>query len=1464
MSRDRFVGIDVGAETVKVVELACGDAPRIVRKAVLDHHKDPRRALLELLSGWDWDGVASAAVTGRLGRLLALPRVPGKAALAAGVRLFRGDEPVTIVSIGAHGFSVLELRSGGVEVLRENNRCSQGTGNFLRQLVERFGLSVEEASALCAPVTDPAPLSGRCPVILKTDMTHLANKGEDRARILAGLFDAVCENVLVLVKPGVCPPRVLLAGGVARSARVREKVRRFLTPHAMELLDVDPEEALFLDAAGAATAAAAQRAPVPPIEALFAPKEEARIETIPSLAASLPGVARMTRDEAASDPASPLVLGFDIGSTGSKLVALEARTKSVAWEGYLRTNGDPVGAAQALAREFLRGPAGARPVVSLAATGSGREIVGSLLSVCFGAEAVYVLNEIAAHAAGALHYDPRVDTIFEIGGQDAKYIRLSAGRVVDSAMNEACSAGTGSFIEEQGRRFEGITHVSQMGEEALSASCGVSLGQHCSVFMAEIIDGAVAAGVDRKSILAGIHDSIVQNYLNRVKGARSVGQVIFCQGMPFASDALAAAVARQTGASVIVPPNPGTVGALGIALLALQEVATEGRSPIDVSRFLEARVDRRDTFVCLSTKGCGGAGNKCRIDRIATIVEGQRRTFTWGGGCSLHDKGTRTKKLPDLAPDPFRERRERILAMAQRLSVRRGRPRVAMTDEFQLKGLFPFFATLLHGIGLDLDVRTGADQRVLKRGIGEANVPFCAPMQLFHGLVGEMNDGDADYLFLPMVRSLPRVRDERNSTLCPIVQASADLLRWDLGPRFGQRLLSPVFDIGLENLRSPEFVQACRDLAEGLGLGSAFPAAFEEAHAAQDEFDRANFESGRRALAFCQEHGIVPVVVLGRPYTIHNDVLNSNVPSILRSQGAIAIPVDSYPVDDDVPIFQDMFWAQGQRILRAAHQIRRTRGVYSLFASNYSCGPDSFSVHFYAYMMEGKPFSILETDGHSGDAGTRTRVEAFLHCVREDLRAGKDAEPNDFQAIERARTYLPEMRRDRDRVLIPRMGPAAEALASCLRGLGIPAETLPLPDRESVRLGRRYTSGKECVPMCITLGSLLQRIERDRGTDERFTFFMPTSPGPCRFGTYQLLHKIVLERLGWKERVRTWSPTSEGYFDGVPQGFASLVFSGVMATDLLQAALYDVRPAEREPGLADRIHRKYIDELHRRLERAAAGDVSAPSALWEVGTGRLFGVADLLARAATEFAAARTPVDLPTVLVVGEIYVRCDPFANDFVVDRLEQRGIRVRFAPFGEWIEYIDHVNLGKPARQGFGERLKSFVQRRIQGVAYATVASRLGWPERSGVVEALSAATPYLRSNLEVESVLTVGTAAHEWREGHIDAVVSVGPLECMPNKIAEAQFFHVAEKEGLLSLTLSLNGDPVDAEILDAFSYEVHERFRTRREGAGHAASAARTRRLWDAIGRRWAPVAPGTMPFHVFAKNRSACQGACTRR
>ncbi len=1415
-TKERFIGLDLGAETIKLVELTRRNGVlKRTGQTRVEHHKAPGPALLRLLEQWRWEDLAGAAACGRLSRQLALPRVPITQAQAAGLRRLRGGQATTLVSIGGHGFSVLELRDSGAEVFRENARCSQGTGNFLRQLVGRFDLSIEMASAMVEDETEPAPLSGRCPVILKTDMTHLANKGESRSRILAGLYDAVCENVQVLIKPRLSPPEIMLAGGVTRSRRVRENFRSFVDRHGMRLVGFDEEDALFVEALGSALLAADDPTPPPALDAVLAPQDRHELERLPALADHLGAVRRMERE--GPGPMSPgisgkLILGFDIGSTGSKMVALDCDCREVVWDHYVATNGQPVSAAQALMAEFAVSKAAARPVVAFGATGSGREIVGSLLATCYGVESVHIINEIVAHAEGALHYDSRVDTIFEIGGQDAKYARLANGRVVDAAMNEACSAGTGSFIEEQGRKFSHIDDVVQLGQAALNAECGVSLGQHCSVFMAEVIDEAVAAGVTNDSIIAGIYDSIVQNYLNRVKGCRSVGDVIFCQGMPFSADALAAAVARQTGSQVIVPPSPGTVGALGIALLACRTLAWRSLPPMDPKRFLDAAVTRKDTFVCKSNKACGGAGNRCRIDRITTVLEARKQNFTWGGGCSLWDRGTGRAKLPDHTPDPFREREEMVEALVQRLAGRGDAPRVALSHEFILKGLFPFFAIYLHNLGFDLTIADKAGQQTLKRGIEEANVPLCAPVQLYNGLVSAMAEEAPDYIFVPMIREVPRVGDESHSSVCPIAQASPDLLRWTLGGEQGSKLITPVVDIGPGRLDSVAFLDSCRRVACGFGINDAsWRNAYEHARAEQLDFEDRCLSLGRRALEFAEAHGLLNVVVLGRHYTIHNKVLNSNVPAILREQGALPVPVDCYPVAEDTPQIDGIYWGHSQRNLRAAWQARRSPGVYTLWCSNYSCGPDSFNLHFFSELMRGKPYAVIETDGHSGDAGTKTRVEAFLHCAAEDLAANdRPAAP---ASIRPDRIGLRDVLARGERVLLPRMGPNVPVLAAVMRGLGLPAEALPMPDRVAMRMGRRYTSGKECLPMCLTLGSLLKRLERERCSDQRFAFFMPGSIGPCRFGCYSMLHKIVLQRLGWADRVRLWSPNDASYFEGLPPGVAALVVAGCATIDMLLEGLHDARPREAERGAAQAVYDRYERALLRHLEAADQSRSSLASVMLETASGRLFGCARILDAAARDYARIRTARALPTVMVVGEVYVRSDPFANDFIIDKLERRGLQVRFAPVSEWLEYCDLWARTEGGANRLSDRLSTWLLLCIQDRAYGVMARALGWPARTRVTDTLGAAAPYLRKELGGEAVLTVGGPVHEWRHDLIDGVVNVGPLECMPSKIAEAQLFHVGEHEGLPSLSISYNGDPVDPEVIDNFAFEMHKRFRNK---------------------------------------------------
>jgi predicted CoA-substrate-specific enzyme activase len=1418
--RSLHLGIDIGAETIKLVTIAdTGNGVEILQRRIIEHHKQPLKSLREALEQ-NWGDYKSAAVTGRLGRLLTLPRIPVKSAVTEGFKNLCGeDQGATIVSIGCHGFFVLELRDNGRSVLRENSRCSQGTGNFLRQLIERFDITLEEAAQLSADVKDPAELSGRCPVILKTDMTHLANKGENKDKILAGLYDAVFENVQVLIKPGIAPPRMHLIGGVARAKRIRDSLADFCLKHEMEYVDIDCDDGLFMEATGAAIEAGRRPSELPSFNKLFATDCETSFEQLPALSDSLAGVNRKKAQtfKATGADLKQVVLGLDMGSTGSKITALNSQKEKPFWEGYTNTNGDPVGASRKLVESFIEQFGDRARVVGIGVTGSGREIVGSLLSCCYGSDQVFILNEIAAHARGATYYDPEVDTIFEIGGQDAKYIRLNDGKVYDAAMNEACSAGTGSFIAEQGNKFDNVDDVIALGELALASPGGISLGQHCSVFMAEIIDSAVGAGVEQGQIISGIYDSIIQNYLNRVKGSRSVGDKIFCQGMPFSSDALAAAVVRQTSREVIVPPNPGTVGALGISLLATDEIKLEKAQPLDLAKFVAARVIAKDTFNCKSSKGCG-TGNKCRIDRLTTQVAGRKQKFLWGGSCSLYDRGMTLRKLPNLSPDPFREREQLIEQIVERVTNGPSDgPTIGMTDEFALKSLFPFFAEFISRLGVRPIIIRQAGRDELKKGIDNSNVALCAPMQIYGGVVDRLVAADPDYILLPMVRDLPRAADEANSTTCPLAQASPDMLRHELAGK-RTKIIEPVIDMDQGNFNSPLFKKCCKALAKSLNKDlKQFEKAFKEARRTQLDFEDECRKIGDRAFAFCTKHDVPPVVVLGRAYTIYNDVLNSNVPNLLREQGAMAIPVDCYRIEDDPPVFTDIYWGYSQLNLRAAHSIRRRNDVYSLFCSNYSCGPDSFNLHFYSYIMENKPFAIIETDGHSGDAGTKTRVEAFLYCVETDRNAtdGSPTRPRTrLQDIESRKSSLTEAKKEKRIVIIPRMGENSEVVTAALRAEGMLAEALPMPTRETVRLGRRFTSGKECIPMTISIGSVLERVLTAKD-DERFTLFIPTASGPCRFGVYNLLHKIIYSRLDLDDRLTVISPPDHDYFEGTSAGFAVKLMAGFVAGDVLDNMLHDVRPIEKVRGGANAIYKKYFTRLCRMMENSPAPEML--DALKEVATG-LFGTPKLIEDAAREFAAIKDfDAEIPAVSVVGEIYVRCDPFANDFVIERLEKRGIRVRFAPFNEWIEYTDWLNY-KKIDEGRLPDKKHWLEARVASVVAHTIIDRLYWvarrdlglPERTSVLDSLAAAEGYLDPNLHGEAVLTFGGPVHEYLQGEVSGVVSVGPLECMPSKIAESQYYHASEKFDLPALTVYVNGDQVDDEILDNFAYDVKTRF------------------------------------------------------
>jgi predicted nucleotide-binding protein (sugar kinase/HSP70/actin superfamily) len=499
--------------------------------------------------------------------------------------------------------------------------------------------------------------------------------------------------------------------------------------------------------------------------------------------------------------------------------------------------------------------------------------------------------------------------------------------------------------------------------------------------------------------------------------------------------------------------------------------------------------------------------------------------------------------------------------------------------------------------------------------------------------------------------------------------------------------------------------------------------------------------------------------------------------------------------------------------------------------SNYGCGPDSFNGSFFRHIMENKPYAFIETDGHSGDAGTKTRIEAFLFCVDGDAALPAEerarAAKTDFAKLEQGNTSLLESQAAGDTMLIGRMGVASEALAALLRGEGMRAEALPVPTGATLDLGRRYTSGKECLPMSVSLGSLLERLEASTDPNETFAVLVPSSEGPCRLGTYHLLYKIALQQAGWGDRVKILSPHTENYFAGLSPSFEVRFWTAVVAAETLYAAWEDVAPVETEPGAADRVWEQYHGELLALIEGVPPTDLWP--AMREAAAG-MNGIRELMDRAAAAFRAVKDfERDVPTVNVVGEIYVRLDPFSNGDIVKRLQRAGLRARTAPLHEWVEYVTWWNrfrmangMTVPGDSRVGLWVTAALQEGVAATLYAVVADALEWGQRPVPAAAVDAAAPYADHDLSTETNLTLGTAIHEYLAGEADGAVSVGPLECMPNKIAESHFERVDADLGLPSVTFNMSGEPVDQAAVDAFAYEVRERWdrnRAEREPAHH---------------------------------------------
>jgi predicted CoA-substrate-specific enzyme activase len=798
---------------------------------------------------------------------------------------------------------------------------------------------------------------------------HAQQKGYTPDEILRGLCEAVARNFKSSINRGKDPvPRVALVGGLFANTGVVGAVRDAFGFSADDF--VLPRGFAHMAAVGAALAAAEAPGAADARGAVSAadgnPDAPRAFPSWPPLATD--GVVFL-RDRVMPPPLGDRIeafLGIDVGSVSTNFVLLDGEG-SLLKEIYVRTQGRPVQVVTDGLKELSETFGDRVTVCGAGTTGSGRELIGELV----GADAIQ--DEITAHKTGSSfissrYFGQRVDTIFEIGGQDSKFIRIENGVVVDFAMNDACAAGTGSFLEEQAERL-GIAIKEEFARLALSSEAPVRMGERCTVFMEQDLNNYLHQGADKVDLVAGLAYSVAINYLNRVVRGRSIGDVVYFQGGTAYNDAVAAAFYRLLSKKIIVPPHNGVIGAIGMALLARDKVRATGEATRFRGFDLGKVEYKRREFVC---KGCS---NYCDMQEIRI---GGANTY-WGDKCSeKYRKSARTNIRPVI--DDLAARRAEWIDRIAEDDAPGPRGIVGFPRAMYFFDRFPFWKAFLTTLGFGVKVSPRTDKAIARDGLERVVAEPCYPVQVAHGHVEALLKGGIDFLFIPNVVDAETTHTHTSSHFCPWGQTLPFVVgavpRWEKELR--QKLLSPTvrFRDG-ERYMVEDLFDCFGPLGASRGeIREAMRRGWREQRRFQDFLQAA----GEAAVAAVEKAGAHAIVLLGRGYNLYDRDINLDIPAKLRDRyGANVIPIDFLPVDDiDIrDIHDNMFWNYGRKIIAAARWCRGRPKVHLICVTNFKCGPDSFIRHFITRASH-SPFLSLQFDGHGNDAGYMTRCEAYL------------------------------------------------------------------------------------------------------------------------------------------------------------------------------------------------------------------------------------------------------------------------------------------------------------------------------------------------------------------------------------------------------------------------------------------------------------------------------------------------------
>ena len=1420
-----IAGVDVGSTTVKLVLLDGEDT--LVYQNYLRHGAQTQQTLADLLeaaqkaTGVQW---VRARITGsgaiNLSRALQIPFVQEVVAVAQALEHVAPQTDVAI-ELGGEDAKIIYF-TGGLEE-RMNGVCAGGTGAFIDQMAALLQTDADGLNQAAAEARNLYPIAARCGVFAKTDIQPLINEGATLADLAASIFQAVVNQTISGLACGK-PIRgnvAFLGGPLHFLPQLKQAFIRSLHLRPDQVIESDYAHLFAAYGAGLAALAEPERQPEPLAvsELIHQLRQgvtlESEIKRLPPLFPDPESYARFrSRHDRAVVAKAPLptyqgdcYLGVDAGSTTTKLVLI-GEAGQLLFSYYAANDGSPIRTAiqavRALAQEM---PAQARIAYSCA-TGYGEALLQSAFCLDMGEV------ETIAHSRAAAFFDPAVDCVLDIGGQDMKCIKLKDGFVDTILLNEACSSGCGSFIENFAASL-GYT-AQEFADLAVHAQAPVDLGTRCTVFMNSNVKQAQKEGIPVADISGGLAYSVIKNALFKViklTSPQDLGKHIVVQGGTFHNQAVLRAFESIAGVEAVCPDICGLMGAFGAALLARDRAGGRVSTMLPLEEILQLSYTTE-------TRRCGGCTNHCmltvnRFPGGRQYISGNRCEKGLGGGGSAQDTPNlaayKLERIFDYPPLPPESAPRGVI----------GIPRV-----LNLYENYPFWATFFRSLGFSVLLSPVSDRALYT--LGMESIPSeseCYPAKLAHGHVEWLIRAGVRTIFHPCVfyekQETPGAQNHFN---CPMVVAYPENIKNNLEhiQEAGVRYLRPFLALTSQKIVADRLVRFCRQTWNI--PGNQVRAAVREAWAEQERAKADIVAEGRRALRWMEQNHRPGLVLAGRPYHMDPEI-HHGLPQMIASYGLAVLTEDSLPVDFEParPLRVNDQWVYHSRLYTAAEFVSHRQDLELIQLNSFGCGLDAVTTDQVCEILQNsnKLYTVLKIDEISNLGAVRIRIRSLLAAMEARNAAEPAAETPaaETPATETPATETPaaetpaaagaspvgglayrrsvftkSMRDTGYTILAPQMSPIHfQILEPVFRRFGYQVEILDREDRDVIDTGLRYVNNDACFPSITVVGQIMQAALSGAYDVNRLAILMSQTGGCCRASNYISFIRRALDKAGLSQ-IPVISLNANGMEKN--EGFrltAPLLLSAAKALvygDLLMRCLYRVRPYEAVPGSANTLHARWRDRCVESL----------------VGAGRKEQYPQVCRELVQDFDALALDESRrkPRVGVVGEILVKYMPLANNHLVDLLEVEGAEAVVPDLMDFLGYsasggmYKHTYLGAPWVSALLSRLGVAAIRTLRRPAVQALKESRRFDPPAPLKEIARLARPYLSlGNQYGEGWFLTGEMAELLVSG-VPNIVCVQPFACLPNHVVGKGVIKALRRDHPEANIVAIDYDPGASQV------------------------------------------------------------------